>query len=593
MTNVFWGAIFALLFFSLNHAYASPLDPQWLKLLRYNKFGNSFESEADSPQFFLTPKGKYKPKDEYNELLKRLDKPITGDDHVACIFPARAMKIVSDKKLKPPRFEKCSKLNKFLQTINPKGASLVFASYFIQKPSSAFGHTFLRLHSNTNGNAALLDHAVDFSASVDTQNPIAYGVKGIIGGFKGRFSRMPYFLKIREYADLDSRDVWEYPLDLSTEQLYLLALHLWEMDQAYFDYYYFSENCSYHILRAIEAVTDTDLSQDLKFFVIPIDTIHALNKSNLLGSPNRNPSQYSLVKNGLDNLSTADRNLVHNFFSDPFSFNLNLITTADVLDVLIDTLNYKYADSLLTNSAPIAVTNLRNSILEKRSYMGQFTMPDIKIEVDPLDGHYGSFLDLSYFKSSDSGIYISHAFALHQFNHPSRGYAASSQMLMGFTELKVKKGQIDLKSFHLFDVLSAAPSFGLEFKPGWRFSLGLDRDFAVDESLAPFVLIQSGISTTFNSNTLLTFFVASRPRLETRSNKFYAPLGASAIFIHHLSAFRFGVESNYYRNFQTHKNEFLIKPFLRYNLNQNTDSFLDASVFSGESIIKIGTTFFY
>ena len=593
MIKALRGAIFALLFFSCNIVFASALDSQWLKLLRYNKFGNNFESEADSKEFFLTTNGKYDPQAEYEELFKKLKEPITNENHAACRFPARSLKIIQDNKMLAPQFNKCTKLDKFLRKISPKGASLVFASYFIQKPSSAFGHTFLRLHSNKSGDSSLLDHAVDFSASVDTQNPIAYGVKGIIGGFKGRFSRMPYFLKLREYADLDSRDVWEYPLKLSVQELYFLVLHLWEMDQAYFDYYYFSENCSYHILRAVEAVTDKDLSQHLKFFVIPIDTIQAMYNEELIGEPKRIPSQYALVQNGLKSLSKENTKHIHDFYTNPFGFNLDNINDPKTLDVLIDTLNYKFAEELLTDTAPKNVNLLRNDILTRRSKLGVSSRSSVTKQVDPVDGHLGSFLNVSGFNQKTNGIFISHAFALHQFENPINGYAANSQMVMGFTELKVTKNDIDLKSFHIFDVLSAAPSFGLEFKPAWRFSLGIDTDFASDNSRAAFASIHSGISTSPFQGSLLTAFIGVRPRFETRDNKFYTPLGLSSIFIHNYSNFRYGIESSIHRNFQLKRYEFLVRPFLRQQLSQNIDSFASASIYNSDTRFNIGATFFY
>ena len=530
MIQMFWGAFYASLFFILQVHASDSVDSQWLKLLRYNKYNSSFESEADSPEFFLTASGKTNPAAEYNKFQELLKTPVLNDDHVVCKFPARAVKIFLDKNGPQPDFSKCLKLNKYLKATDPKGVSLVFASYFIQKPSSAFGHTFLRLHTNKLGNAALLDFAVDFSASVDTSNPIAYGVKGIVGGFKGRFSRMPYFLKVREYADLDSRDIWEYPLNLSKQQLLLLTLHLWEMDQAYFDYYYFSENCSYHILRAIEAISDKDISADLKFFVLPIDTIHALQKNNLLLNPRRIPSQFSKVKSALDRLKPKELQLALQFYEDPFSFNFSATTDTFFLDTLIDILNFKFAEGLLTDSSDSKTVQLREKLLLKRSKMGISTDATISMIDSPSSGHYGSYLDVGFSKGNDQVVDITHAFALHSFKHSAKGFSNKFQMIMGEVDFAINKREVLFNSFKIFDVMNASSSFALEFKPSWRFSLGVSRDFSFFENVEPFILLNSGVSLISNDEFLINLSFSLRPRLEMTNTRFQLPVGIHSIF---------------------------------------------------------------
>jgi len=36
---------------------------------------------------------------------------------------------------------------------------------------------------------------------------------------------MPYYLKVREYNDMENRDVWEYELNLSPEEIDRLLMH--------------------------------------------------------------------------------------------------------------------------------------------------------------------------------------------------------------------------------------------------------------------------------------------------------------------------------------------------------------------------------
>lgn len=593
MTYRFWGAIFASLFFTLQAKSSPNVDSQWLKLLRYNKYQSSFESEADSESFFLTPNGKTNPQNEYDAFVEVMKTPIEGDDHYACKFPARAMKIFLDKNASRPNFSNCKKLNHFLKATDPKGVSLVFASYFIEKPSSAFGHTLLRLHTNKQGNSALLDFAVDFSASVDTDNPIAYGVKGIIGGFKGRFSRLPYFLKIREYADLDSRDIWEYPLNLSSAELLLLTLHLFEMDQVYFDYYYFSENCSYHILRAIEAATNKNISQDLKFFVLPIDTIHALQKSHLLARPKRIPSQYSKLQQALSNLSSSNKDIVLDFYRNPYRFDYSTISDVEVVDTLIDTLNYKFAEGLLTDSSSKETVILREKLLQKRSQMGISRLSSLNQIEDPSSGHYGSYLDLSYLYSTTNSIIINHAFALHQYKHSPKGFSNKFQMIMGETQFSLQDNSIEFDRFKIFDVMNASSSFFLEFKPSWRFALGFSRDFSHADDVEPYILFNSGASLISNSDYLLNLSFSFRPRLQKASNQFQLPAGINVIAQKSGENYQLGLETSFYRNFDLKSYEFMITPYYRQFISNSAEIFFQSAHEQASSSYSLGVTFFY
>jgi hypothetical protein len=64
---------------------------------------------------------------------------------------------------------------------------------------------------------------------------------------------MPYYLKVREYSDLENRDIWEYELNLTPEEIDRLLMHAWELGPIHFDYYFFDENCAYHLLGLLEA----------------------------------------------------------------------------------------------------------------------------------------------------------------------------------------------------------------------------------------------------------------------------------------------------------------------------------------------------
>ena len=64
---------------------------------------------------------------------------------------------------------------------------------------------------------------------VITSNGFAYAVKGIFGLYKGYYSILPYYVKVREYNDLERRDVWEYTLNLTPPEVVRMFRHIWEL----------------------------------------------------------------------------------------------------------------------------------------------------------------------------------------------------------------------------------------------------------------------------------------------------------------------------------------------------------------------------
>jgi hypothetical protein len=266
----------------------------WRRLGHYREtLGGGWGSEADGPNFFLAANGKENPTAELEATIRGFfaDEPPASSDqavqHPICQFPARfawlkaALSI--DERLRVPA---CPRYQEFVARLNPRSARLVFSAYYLNAPASVFGHTFLRIDGNaerlgvagrTTKKQELLDYGIDFSAEVDTSNSLLYAVKGLLGMFPGKFRLMPYYYKVREYNDFESRDLWEYELALSKAELDQLVAHLWELGSTWFDYYYVSENCSYHILGALEgAVPRLSLLREIHTPAVPADTVKAL-----------------------------------------------------------------------------------------------------------------------------------------------------------------------------------------------------------------------------------------------------------------------------------------------------------------------------
>src|SRR5690606_41580839 len=55
----------------------------------------------------------------------------------------------------------------------------------------------------------LISYAVNYAATVDGNDNWSFAWKGLTGQYLGEYSLMPYYRKVKEYGDFESRDLWE------------------------------------------------------------------------------------------------------------------------------------------------------------------------------------------------------------------------------------------------------------------------------------------------------------------------------------------------------------------------------------------------
>lgn len=270
---------------------------QWTKLLHYERDSlYRIRSQVSDPHFFLADEG-YKKADE--EMFKTLEAFFWKEEdlhilfkteqkaipqHPLCKFPARLVFLKAELPDHPlwqqlPKVS-CPYLDFYRKSLDAQSISYVFSSYYADNPGSAFGHTFFRINKKERAGEKkqeLLDYGISFAANADTSNPLIYAIFGLAGGFTGTYTNVPYYFKVREYNDFESRDLWSYDLNLTPQEVDLLILHFWELGPHYFTYYFFTQNCSYQMLTALEAAAPRlSLSEKMPLFIIPADSVKVL-----------------------------------------------------------------------------------------------------------------------------------------------------------------------------------------------------------------------------------------------------------------------------------------------------------------------------
>lgn len=418
-------------------------EPKWLKLLHYKKnILGGYTSQADDKKFFLHPDGRTNPLKEIEtavSLFALKMNPVDGDP--ACQFPLR-FKWLNEKLGYPWKinFSGCEKYVSFFSKLAAKRASIVFSSYYLSNPNTAFGHTFLRLSRyDDRAETEMLDYGINYSVQTKITNPFSYAIKGLVGGFKGVFAAIPYYYKVREYSNSEFRDLWSYDLHLNLKQVLEMVDHIWELGSTHFDYFYFHENCSYHLLSVIEvAIPERNLTDEYSVFTIPADTIRHLQKEGLITEGKRRESTYSKLLRLSDDLSHKDLSLSKEISEKPentlvYVKGLEDKKAANILDVSLEAFDYNNADKILTDDP--ATKARKEHILVERARNPVITVDQIQNSVydSPAFSHPPSRMTLTqgYLDTFGKSNRLDLRFAFHDLMDPPRGSLKDAQLEMG------------------------------------------------------------------------------------------------------------------------------------------------------------------
>jgi hypothetical protein len=473
-------------------------DAGWLRLGHWRRrwFGG-WKSENDAPRFFRAPGGQLDPAAELEATLRGFFAPPPAGadelDDALCRFPARlaflAGRLGIDPARLPPR--PCPRQREFVERVKARSVTLVFSSYYLNNPASSFGHTFLRLNQTDEPLAGrtfeILDYGVDYSAQVDTGNALLYAVKGLLGLFKGTFNHYPYYYKVREYADYESRDLWEYDLALRPDEVGMLVAHLWELGGSWFDYWYLDENCSYHVLGALEAAAPRlELTGHVaaRPLVVPADTVKALYRNpGLVRSVHYRPAMRTQFEARVRPLSARDDDAVEGLAHDaatPLPAGAPDAERAAVLDAALDLVDLRHGKALVMGTDPWAA-RARQALLERRAGL---RVQSPALELAPPDdrrpdrGHGSIRAGLGGGAVRDGGGFatLDLRLCLHDLLDPPDGYPAHAQIefLPARLRWRADPGRLELDDASVVRIVSLSPLTRFDRRPSWRARLGAE-----------------------------------------------------------------------------------------------------------------------
>lgn len=504
----------------LAHARQLAGNRQWLQLLHYTSTWRSggIRNFVDDSRFFLSPDGPADPVAELDATLKAL----LADPAMQCRFPARklwlAARLPGLDELLPPAH--CPEYEEWRRVLAANRVVLVYASSYLNSPSSMYGHTFLRFDSATpERQTPLLSWALNFGATIPpNENGFVYAWRGLFGGYPGQFAAGPYFEKLREYSRLESRDLWEYSLNLDAAEINLLLAHAWELRDINFDYYFFDENCSLRLLELLDvARPGHDLADQFPYYAIPIDTVRAVIDAGLVADVAYRPATRTRLRQEIALLDRSERHLARRLADDAAADPAALAALPLARQRLVADVAYQFHRDQAVHARVAGDLQEQNFALLKliNQTAAAPAPPEALRPAAPETGHRTALVAIGGGREESRAFTdLEWRLSYHDLLDPVAGYPDGASLNMGRFVVRAKEGgTLQLQRLDLLEITSLAPRDEFFRSLSWRVNAGLERQWTVgDDVLA--TQVNAGVGSTWAPLPGLMAFTFATGRLE-------------------------------------------------------------------------------
>jgi len=470
--------------------------PVWYKLLSYGKASISSKkvrSSVHQEEFFLSKSGKVSPKGELNSTLRAFYLPIEKNvnTHAICRFPARYIWL--QKKLKlvglPSPEQVCSDFNEWTHGNTVQSISIVFASGYMGNPGSYYGHILLKLNSGAfESKSSLLDQTVNYGViATNNDDPVTYMVKGVLGGYEGGFSEIQYDFHAKNYGELELRDIWEYELLLSEDEVNFIVAHAWEVLGKTHTYFFFKENCVTRLAELLEVVEGVSVVPKNPIFILPQAFLKELantrrNGESLVRALRFHPSRQSRLYNKYSDLTSQQRNFVHDAVADEgeldstFFKQLSVESRKKILATLLDYLEFSKASKALPEEF---IKSFNQKVLLKRLELSVGdNLPQYKSLYTPHEDREPSYLKIGIGRNKELGEFFQFDIRPTYYDalDGGSGFPDHSALSMGELKLIGVNGSLKIREFNFVKIESingAVTRLPGDNGSAWKFGLGV------------------------------------------------------------------------------------------------------------------------
>jgi hypothetical protein len=452
-------------------------DPQWLRLGHYRKktFGG-YESPFRG-KIFIADQGFKNPELELAATLETL----FSDKNRQCDFLARTTWIKNHFDIPETELASCEDRKDWKRRLGAQEMFVVFASSDLSSAGSSFGHTFLRAHNPKNiKQLDLLDYGINYAAVTGGDDGASFALKGLLGFYPGSYSMLPFHQKMREYTNLEGRNLWEYKLKLTPDEVEMMIDHLLELDSSVAPYYFLDDNCSRQILELLEIVKpDLDLTSHFVDATIPLDTVKVMAAEGLLEGEVLRLSLQAEWRDSYAHLNRQQKSVLKD------------ITKRKLLTSLPKLSPKEQAETLEASMRYIAIQDYRDQKDSKdekyqlsvaRARLGAQTeaLP-LQNPKSPLTSSDSSAWYLGYGKYDDQDFYrFKYHRAFHDLLSDDSGISTFSHLEVLSFDFRYfpSEESLNLKQFVLLKMLSTGPINELDTPLTWKIDVGTEPKLA-------------------------------------------------------------------------------------------------------------------
>jgi hypothetical protein len=481
-------------------------DPYWRLLGHYRpRWISGYKSMIDDPAFFCAPDGKYNPKAEMMATIAAFFEPPPEDPearHPMCRFPARFAWLDEhlnfNREIMP--VSKCEPYDQVYAYLKPAKLTLVFPAAYMNSPASMFGHTLLVFDAVDQNR--LLAKGVGYAAAVTTGFGPLFALEGIFGMYPGLYNIEDYSEKVQTYSDIHRRDIWEYELELTQEEVDRTFRHTWELQNIWSWYYFFDENCAYKLYQLIDvARPGMNLSDDPSWFVMPIGTVRLINDKDLVRAYSFRPSKATRLLAMSEQLPENLRQralAVARGNTEPQSIatddTLPIAVRRLSLDLSADYTQYLYTDLALTQDE---YARRYIGILRERSKLGSREEREFVITppAPPEQGHGPGLIAPGVgIENGDAFLSLRGRVAYHGLLDNDTGFNRGAQIMFLNSEGRwnAETEDFELRFADIVHVESIAPRTDLFAPVSWRVRLGFTQMDMMDQQNGLIFSAQTG-----------------------------------------------------------------------------------------------------
>ncbi len=467
----------------------------WLKLLNYlpdTTRAGRYRSVILTDSFFMAEDGAENPLAEMLTTIQAFFQfPENHNEHAICKFPARLLwferQLRLDKRYLPE--VNCADYAVWHKNHSISSVSVVFATGYLGNPASYYGHILLKLNSEKKtSNSSLLDTSINFGAIVpDAEDPISYIAKGLFGGYDSGFTHISYYFHTHNYGESEMRDLWEYELDLSSDEVDFLVAHTWELLGKKYTYYFLNKNCAYRMAEILELIDGVHLLSGSELWLAPQEIIQGIAKTSRFGKSlikriEYIPSRQSRLYLKYSSLQSSEKELVRDIISDNSLLETSIFSTYElksqhkVLDTLLD--YYQFVDL----SEETQYSEQYRTMLSKRYQLppGVPEYPTVSEFEGPHRGRPASLVSLAgtYNTQKDFGGIFSLRPAYYDELDAEEGHVVNSSLKMATLTLDVFQDMPRIRQFDIVDITSIhseSTSLPGDRNFAWKLNLGIYR----------------------------------------------------------------------------------------------------------------------